>query len=130
MNFIEMLMWMIAMLCGAILATEIAYNAVLAQQVKKWLFMDENFLKWHRLSLRKTYEDLDWYLQPFRVIIQTIGFIMNEIQLLVNCPFCVAFHLGWIINIFMFQMQIIPSIILGTFCLGMVFMWRKITLKQ
>jgi hypothetical protein len=62
-----------------------------------------------------------WWATPF-------VFVFLEIRSLLDCPFCIGYHLGWLICFFMWDFSLIESLIYGAITLIFVEIYRKATL--
>lgn len=103
--------WLIAMLCGAVLSCWTAYQSSIVQTIKKAL--------WLTPTERKT--KYVWWFKP-------VVFVWQELQDLLDCPYCTGWHVGWTINYFYFGEDIITAMLYGTIVIVFVELYRKLTL--
>lgn len=72
---------------------------------------------WLTPTERKT--KYKWWFRP-------IVFIWQELQDLLDCPFCISFHLGWIVTYFYFHQDIITALLYGTIAVLFVELYQKL----
>jgi hypothetical protein len=62
-----------------------------------------------------------WWFKP-------IGFIIDEVREMLSCPYCLSFHLGWLICYFIIGLPLIQALIYGAIAIIFVELYRKISL--
>lgn len=111
MDTIEIIMWILALMCAAVLACWLAYQSTVIQEIKSWLGMSE----------QQTLPKWKWWFKP-------LGWMISEFKFLINCPYCTSFWLGLLTNIFLFKITIPLSILYACLCIVFVDLYRKISL--
>ncbi len=80
-ELIEFLTWLLSLFAAAILACQLAYGSTVIQDIKALLGLaeEQQLPKWRK-----------WF--------KPIGWLIKELKDLVNCPFCLSFWIGLMIN--------------------------------
>ena len=110
-NYLQLLLWLLALMGGAVLSCWIAYSSTVVQELKLLIGLGEQskLPKW----------------KPF---MKPIGWLWKELHFMINCPYCSGYHLGWTITYFMFGFTLIQSLIYGAIVIIFVELYRKATL--
>ena len=108
---IELITWLLSLFAGAVLACQIAYGSTLIEDIKRLLGLSEEqqLPKWRK-----------WF-KPF-------GWLIKEQKCLTNCPVCLSFWIGLIINLTLWDLTLGPSVIYALLSLPLVEVYRKLTL--
>ncbi len=104
--------WLISMVSTAVLGCWIAYSSTLFQEIKRFLYLLN-----------------DQKLPKFKFWFKPIGWLFKEFRELINCPFCLSYHLSWLTSYLVYDFSLIQSIILGGITVFFVDVYRKITLS-
>lgn len=98
----------------SVLAIEIAYMSTLALDIKKVLKIEKvpeivnilsNIVFWNRL--------LSKYLFPINLTFAIFFTIYKKIIEMINCPYCLSFHLGWLSQFLLNNNDIKISLVYG-----------------
>lgn len=109
-TYLNFLMWLCSIISVAILSAQIAYESTIVQEIKKFFFIDGDYLK---LKYK-------WWFKP-------IVWLYMELFELVNCPFCISFWIMLWVNLNIFDFSTAQSIILAPIAMGVVHIYRKLT---
>ena len=109
-ELITFLTWLLALLAGAMLAVQIAYASTLAQDIKGLLGLTLTNKKWKK-----------WF--------SPVGWLIDEIKSLSNCPYCLSVWICTAINYFMYDMNLLRAIVFGLLGIVYVTLWECMTLK-
>jgi hypothetical protein len=110
-ELIEFLTWLLSLFAGSILACQLAYASTVIQDLKAMAGLSE-----------------DKQLPKWRTWFKPIGFLIKEFKDLTNCPFCLSFWTGLIINFRLWDLTIEQSIVYALLSLPMVEIYRRLTL--
>lgn len=112
-ELITFLTWLLSLFAAAIMACQIAYASTLAQDIKAIFGLnaeaDYSKYKWK------------WWATPF-------VFVFLELRALLDCPFCLSFWLGLTINLTLWDLTLLQSVVYALLCLPLVEVYRKLTL--
>lgn len=136
MTNIEFIFWLIGMLTSAIIACQIAYEAIIIQKIKKVFGMQDTSTIFISLQHTSIYLQIAQALNIsplFGYLVSYIGrplsFILEELRYLLNCPFCLSYHIGWISCYMLFNLDIYSSLFFGFLPMLFVYLYRGITIK-
>lgn len=110
-ELITFLTWLLSLFAGAILACQLAYGSTVIQDIKRFFGMAEE----QQLPKWKT-----WF-KPF-------GWLIGELKDLLNCPFCMSFWIGLMINFTLWDLSFWQSAVYALLSLALVEVYRKLTL--
>lgn len=112
-----MIIYIVILIATAVLATEIAYNSELAYMVKKLIWLDEERSALKAMSRFSFYTKLlgtvSYILLPL-IFVNII--LVNIYKLLIkmaNCPYCLSFHIGWVMVLMVTTVTIPEVFIFG-----------------
>lgn len=107
----EIIMWLFQLMGAAVLACWIAYASTIVQKIKKflWLEFQPQQIKW------KT-----WF--------KPIGFFIDELRELLNCPYCLSWWIGFLTMAFSQDFSLWQSTLYACLCIVFVEIYRKLTL--
>lgn len=110
-NYLELILWLLSLFCGAVLSCYIAYQSTLIQDIKKLLCLniDRKKVKWRK------------FMRP-------CGWLWSELCELSNCPFCISIYIGTIINYLLWSMTFWQSVLYSLLCIVFVEVFRKLSL--
>jgi len=113
MDAITIIQLLLALLGAAVLSCWLAYQSTVVQDIKTLIGLgaenDYTKYKWK------------WWFLP-------IALIWLELRELLNCPYCIGYHLGWITCYFMFDITIWQSLLYGALVIVFVELYRKLTI--
>ena len=106
-------------LLSGVLSVQIAYQSTLSLRVKQLLFLEQPYSKkLFALSKFNTWWSFSsrWFiiLSPVIIIIILLFKLHHFISDLLDCPYCISFHLMWMLLFFFVGMNIIPSLVFGS----------------
>lgn len=108
----------ILVLISGILAVQIATDSTLILRVKQFLRLEQPYpKKLNALSKFWTWWVFipRWFviLSPFIAIIILVLKLHQVLSELLDCPYCTAFHIMWMLCFFFVGIPIIPSLVLA-----------------
>jgi len=116
-----MIIYLLVVIAVAAWSYEIAYSD-LSTGVKRILgLLDKNYhpllyiSTWQR-ALGKAY----LVLLPFITVLVLLRLTHEYVSELLMCPFCISFWLMWAVNLWVFGMPVLPSIILSTLAIPII----------
>ena len=113
MDYLQLTMWLLSLFSIAVLSCWLAYQSAIVQDIKDLL----------GLSAEKDYSKFRW--KPW---VKPLMFVWLELRALLNCPFCISFWLGLLINLLLWQFTIPFAIIYAMLAVFFVELYRKLTI--
>ena len=125
------MMILLILIACAVLAIEIAYESSLSLSVKKFLRVDVLPLTIEATTkvgfFNKLFGDSWKYiLFPITIVLVLLSGIYKQVVQLLNCPYCLSFHLGWISTYFYLGVSPMESIIYGLLVIPIVHLLEKL----
>ena len=125
------MMTLLVLIAAAILAIEISYESSLALSIKKFMRMDVTPQIIEATTkvgfFNKLFGDSWKYiLFPITIVLVLLSGIYKKMVMLLNCPYCLSFHIGWISTYFYLGVSPMESIIYGLLTIGITHVIEKV----
>ena len=116
---VALFMLLILGFVSAVLAVQIAHDSALVLRVKQFLYLEQpysrklfalnKFITWRRIIGTAFY-----ILFPLIFIFILIICIHHFLSELLDCPYCLSFHIMWMLCFFFLGLPIITSLVFGS----------------